>query len=141
MRILRFSILAVLTVLAISLASCLWHRDNPTSGMALRNVTVSIYDAGSVVQTYEVAGDSPFGQKLSDYLTSLDDGWQTSLVTYAPLIHIQSDAGTILIQKQRVVVNAPDKNGKPVQRVRDLTEAEYEKLRAIVDAYVSRDGQ
>lgn len=135
MRIMRFSILAVLGVLAISLASCLWHRDNPTPSMTLRNATISIYAAGSVAETHEVSNSSPFAQKLREILTTLDDGWQSSLVTYTPLIDIQSDAGTIMIQKKLVVVNAPDKNGNNVQRVRVLTESEYEKLRRVVDDY------
>lgn len=100
--------------------------------MNLNVATIALNSDGQWSQTHGMPS-SASADKLRSYLISLDDQWQSSMVSYAPYIVIQSEHDKILIQKQIIVVNARDQDGNPSQKTRQLTESEYEKLRELID--------
>ena len=68
-------------------------------------VKVEAFDGGRPIASCDVSVESDAMRRFSAWLTTHRDGWQPTLVTYAPKIHIRGSGFDINFLSDGVVIN------------------------------------
>jgi hypothetical protein len=95
-------------------------------------LSAAVYDSGKPAVTGLIPAGSAALDTIEEVLVSKNGQWQSSIVTFAPVILISAPTFTLNFQENRVAANFKDASGRSVQRVTPLSKEQYEQVRKAV---------
>jgi hypothetical protein len=113
---------------------------DPVIDLSSKPCSLVVYTNGAPSMTVALAPDSSLGLLVDKVLISKRNTWKRSLVSFAPVILVRSEAFSVDFQESRVVVNFKDDSGSWSQVVSDLTNDEWVELeKEVADCRTKND--
>jgi len=105
-----------------------------------------VYVGGRPAQTVVLKKSEPGWNEVVGIVASKQGQWDTTLITFAPVVRARSENITLDFQRGRVVANFMDGKGKPRQVIAPLADVppgndEFSRVLQVLEASAARDAK